>query len=204
MGFLHGHALNGGKAAAPVQAPPAGVLAEDVKAVAPASATAEQPGIGVFMDIACRRLDHQDRASDRLNVKAGAVLGFTTFILPNGLTLLERLYAPQWLKWQLGAALLFVYLGVLYSCYRAYRAEAIRTFPDVKRMVAEGHARQSELKAKEAVFRCIETAFADNTKRLDDKATYVNRALVLLVIQILLMVVGSGLRLIMGVRPPGS
>lgn len=157
------------------------------------------PSQKLIYDIAIKKVDALDRHFDTLNVRAGAILGFAGFILPNALSASKEVgagycqisqhkyYWPSnWVSKTIAISEFVIFLIIAWLCYRAYQIESDRVFPSLSTLY-RNDVRNPEWKTRELLIGYIDDMCNRKSKIIAQKSNRIQKALFFLVLEIILI-----------------
>ncbi|WP_147443266.1 hypothetical protein [Corallococcus sp. AB011P] len=145
----------------------------------------------LLYDVAVKRLDYQDRTFDALNTRAGAVFGFSTFVLSGCGLILGYLGIYPRLRLLVGMCFILTYGVMAYSCWRAFRVEGLKILPDPFPHYRDRLDDASDAAVRYELFGGYVKAYQENEGLVEIKAQSLARAIHALTVLVSLMIAGA-------------
>jgi hypothetical protein len=142
-------------------------------------------------DVAVKRLEYQDRLFDTLNTRAGAVFGFSTFVLSACGVILGRLEPYPRIRVLFGACCILIYAFMTYACWRAFKVEGVKTLPDPAPYYQQHLDGQPDAVVRYELFGGYVKAYQENEPLVERKAESLGHAINALVALVFGMILGA-------------
>lgn len=157
------------------------------------------PSQKLIYELAIKKVETLDRYFDGLNVRAGAILGFAGFILPNALSaskevgngycmvFSQKVYWPaNWLSKFFAISEFGLFLAIAIVGYTAYQIESDRMLPPLDKFYTN-EVRNPEWQTRERLISHIHDMCNRKSAIIEKKSSRIKCALILLVLEITLI-----------------